>query len=521
MTRSLTALVVVVLAAVVAAPVVGPAVVTADTPTATTADGGGTVQPGDQLQGVVGVQGAEIAGDIEERAFGVAFATADTNASKAATVSAQVSDLEQRIGRLENRKDELRAARENGSIDDSEFRARMAVLVAEAATARRLANGTANATRRLPAAALEDRGVDPASVRSLGRRASNLTGPETAAIARSIAGNGVGRRVAGRNRPNVTGPPPGVPGGPPGRGNGTAGPPGRGNGTAGPPERDNGTAGPPGGGPGGPPSGVDYGAPSGVFGHGYGAEAGTFRDRSAAPGPLAVTESGEGVPLFTVGLRSTEPARVTLRLTFDLTTDADRRAFETLQDDEDARIDVRNRFRNRMQSVADNAERRVDRNMTVSDPGIGLSTSADGDTGIVTLSVAWTDLAGRAGGDPPNLVITEPFASGFTPSREFTVRILAPDNYRLTRANPEPMAQTERSASWAAGTSLNEFLLEFAPDDGTPLPSDALEEFDPASPTPGTSDGGGPSGAALTVGGLLALAIAAGGYLAWRRREEG
>jgi len=246
-----------------------------------------------------------------------------------------------------------------------------------------------------------------------------------------------------------------------------------------------------------------------------------FGRPSTGPEPLAVTESGEDVPLFTVGLRSTEPARVTLRLTFDLTTDADRRAFETLQDDEEARTDVRNRFRDRMGAVADNAERRVDQDMSVSEAGISLATSPDGDTGIVTLSVAWTDLAGRADGEPPNLVITEPFASGFTPSREFTVRVLAPDNYRLTRANPEPMEQTETSASWAAGTSLNDFLLEFAPEGGTPLPSDALEAFEPASPAPETSDGGGgPSSATLTVGGLLAIAIAAGGYLAWRRRGE-
>jgi len=517
--RVLTAFVVILLAAVVTAPIAGAVAVSADTPTETVTENASVVEPGDRLQGVVGVQEAEVSGDIEERAFGLAFTEAETNDSKAAVVESQVTSLEDRIERLENRTVEIRAARENGTIDESEYRARMAILATEAATARRLANETANATRRVPAEALAQRDVDPESVTSLGRRASNLSGPEVAGIARSIAGNGVGKRVAGRNRPNVSGPLPGVPGG----GNG---PPGQGN------ETDR-----PGGGnaEGSPSSAVhaesigireatslpsDRRRDRGAFVPGTGA--GAFEGRSGVPGQLAVTDTDEEVPLFTVGLRSTDPALVTLRLTFDLTTDTDRRAFETMQDDADARADVRDRFQRRMRSVANNTERRVDRNMTVSDPEIALTTSDDGDTGIVTLSVVWAELAGRAGGDvQPNLVITEPFASGFTPSREFTVRVLAPENYRLTRVRPEPMRQTETSASWAAGTSLDSFLLEFTPEDGTPLPTTAIEGFEPASPTPDTSTGdGGPSGATLAVGAVIAIAIAIGGFLAWRRRES-
>jgi hypothetical protein len=237
----------------------------------------------------------------------------------------------------------------------------------------------------------------------------------------------------------------------------------------------------------------------------------------------AATQGAESRPLFTVGLRSTDPARVTLQLTFDLTGDTDRRAFETMQEDPDARADVRNRFENRMGSVANNTERRVDRDMAVSDAEMALATSDDGDTGIVTLSVTWTGLAGRAGEEAnPNLVITEPFASGFTPSREFTVRILAPEDYRLTRVTPGPMNQTATSASWAAGTSLDDFLLEFAPSDKTPLPTTAIEGFEPTSPTGTTATGnGGSSTATLVVGALIAVAVAIGGVLAWRRRETG
>jgi hypothetical protein len=522
MSRLLNALAVVLLVAVVTAPITGTVVVTAETSTPTPANEE-RVEPGDRLQGIVGVQETEIGGDIEERAFGLAFAGAETNTSKAATVSAQVTDLRERIARLETRRAELRAARENGSIDGSEFRARMAILAAEARTTRRLANGTANATRRLPVIALTAQGVDPGSVRSLGRRASNLTGPEVAAIARSVAGSDVGRRVAGRNRPNVTGPPSGVPG--LGNGGNATDRIGVGNG------RDDGT-GPPGAGNG---RGTTTDRPGAISDAALGADSGgdpTRLDSAGAtpeaptglagnPGPLAVTETDDDAPLFTVKLRSTDPAEVALRLTFDLTTDSDRRAFETLQGDEDARTDVRDRFQERMQSVANSTERRVDRDMTVSDAEISLATSDDGDTGVVTLSIVWAELAGRAGEEArPNIVITEPFASGFTPSREFTVRILAPEEYRLTRVSPAPMRRTNTSAAWAAGTSLDAFLTEFTPTEGTPLPTTVVEEFEPSSPTPGTPSGGsGPSGATLTVGVLLAIAVAAGGYLAWRRRE--
>jgi len=523
MSRRLTALVVAVGIATVAAPISGVVVISGATPTSTPGANGTTVMPGDQLQGVVGVHGAEIEGDIEERAFAVAFTSAETNASRATAVGEQVSDLRERLRRLEREKGQLRAARENETIDGSEFRARMAILAAEAGSARRIANETANATRQLPDAALQSQNVDRASVRGLGRRASNLTGPQVAAIARSVAGRGVGKRIAARNRPNVTGPPVGVPGN---------GPPGN---DTGPPDDDNDTGPPDDPGPLDvgtaqvhPPAATGVGPASllsdrdpghGTLDAGHASGFGWSGSFAGPPEPAATTRSGEGVPLFSVDLQSTGPANVTLQLTFDLSTDADQRAFRTLQDDEEARADVRTRFQSRMQSVANSSERRVDRDMRVTDSAISLSTTADGETGVVTLSVVWENLAGRSAAARPNLVITEPFASGFTPSRQFTVRIVAPEDYRLTRVSPDPRDETNRSASWAAGTSLDGFTLEFAPPTGTPLPDDAIEDFQPTSPTAGPGSGGGPSLATLAVGGLMAIAVAIGGFLAWRRRE--
>ncbi|MFB6295677.1 MAG: hypothetical protein ABEH66_02405 [Halobacteriales archaeon] len=587
----------------VGAPIAGVAVVTADGASTPTPADEAAVAPGDRLQAAVGVQRAEVDGDIRERSFGVAFTTAGTNDSKAAAVGALVEDLEARLGRLEQRKRELDAARDNGTISKSEYRAELTVLAARIATVRRLANQSAAASRRLPAAALERRGVDPASIRALGNRAANLTGPEVAAIARSVAGERTGKGLAGGNRPNVTGPPSGGPGGgppggnvsgPPGENGGNeSGPPGEGGGNeSGPPGENGGNesgpsaedggngqsnegggneSGSPGEGgenTGGPPEGGGDGANASTAGSnlpavpeywvgraGFGAigvdshlaefersdgslllggTAGSslfVGDRHGSPGvrdmaPAVPSSVGrataeEGEPLFSVDLRTEGSARVTLRLAFDLSTDSDRKAFRTMQDDEEARADVRDRFESRLQDVANNSERRVDREMRVDDAAIALSTNDDGSTGVVTLSVSWTNLAGRTDDADPHLVITEPFASGFTPSRQFSVRITAPDRYRLTTVRPDPDGQTNASATWEAGTKLTDFTLVFAPGSATPLPDEAVEEFQPRSPTVTTApENGSSSIVSLLVGVGIAVAIAIGGALLWRRRRE-
>jgi hypothetical protein len=45
--------------------------------------------PGAQLAGVVGVQGAEVTGSVEQRSFGLQIAAARSNASKASVVANQ------------------------------------------------------------------------------------------------------------------------------------------------------------------------------------------------------------------------------------------------------------------------------------------------------------------------------------------------------------------------------------------------------------------------------------------------
>lgn len=183
----------------------------------------GAAPPGSQLTGVVGVQKAEIEGEIQSRGFGIALNRSDNASARAAVVARQVTDLNATLERLRERKAELDAARENGTITEGEYRARIAEVGARIATVQRLANQTESAARDLPEAALRERGVNPDAIGELRRNARNLSGPEVAAIARGIAGPGAGKGL-GRGPPaNVTGPPgngpPGLPGGgPPGDG---------------------------------------------------------------------------------------------------------------------------------------------------------------------------------------------------------------------------------------------------------------------------------------------------------------
>ncbi|GAA0265118.1 hypothetical protein [Halobacterium noricense] len=163
--------------------------------------------PGAQLAGVVDVQGAEVEGEVEQRSFGLQVAAANSNASKASVVANHTQTLDQRLEALRERKQELEAARENGSISEGRYRAEMAGLAARVSTLQSMTNETAETARSLPEEALAERGVNVSALERLRTSASNLSGPEVAAIARNIAG------VPGNNS---TGPP---------FGNGMAGPP--------------------------------------------------------------------------------------------------------------------------------------------------------------------------------------------------------------------------------------------------------------------------------------------------------
>ena len=219
--------------------------------------------------------------------------------------------------------------------------------------------------------------------------------------------------------------------------------------------------------------------------------------------PVAGATQGASEESFAVDLAADGSATVTVTTTFDLTNDNESDAFAELRDDDAASERFRTRFRDRMAGVAADAENATGREMAVTDASIAFRT--EGDTGVVEQSVTWTGLAAVEG---DRLVVTEPFASGFEPDRQF--RVAAPDGYDLD-ATPAPDGTGDGSATWDAGTSLDGFEVTASSPEtpmATATPPGGGTATDGGTETDGgTTAGSGPGfGAALAVLALLSVA---------------
>ncbi|WP_226483075.1 hypothetical protein [Natrinema amylolyticum] len=164
--------------------------------------GNESIRPGERFAAAVGVQNAEIEGDVSERAFGARIANAESNRTKAAVVAAGVNETDARMTELEERLADLNESRESGEISEGRYRAEVATTVAEMRSLERRAATAETAAAELPPEALAERNVDLESIRTLRERAGDLGGPETAAIARSIAGNGADRSAGNERGPD-------------------------------------------------------------------------------------------------------------------------------------------------------------------------------------------------------------------------------------------------------------------------------------------------------------------------------
>ncbi|ELY85378.1 hypothetical protein [Natrinema altunense] len=156
------------------------------------ADADTEIKPGERFAAAVGVQNAEIEGDVSERAFAARIANAESNRTKAAVVAAGVNETDARMTDLEDRLADLNESRETGAISEGRYRAAVATTVAEMRSLERRAATAETAAAELPPEALAAHGLDEEAIRTLRERAGDLGGPETAAVARSIAGDDVG-----------------------------------------------------------------------------------------------------------------------------------------------------------------------------------------------------------------------------------------------------------------------------------------------------------------------------------------
>ena len=153
------------------------------------------VAPGERMSGVLGVQDAEVEGEIAERGFGIAVANAATEDAQADVVADRLAIVEERLDDHEDRLAELEEQRAAGEIREGQYRAKVAQLEAERASTERLATQAAVVAQDLPTALLEERGISVEHIEELRERAHELTGPEVAAIAQEIAGPQVAEQL--------------------------------------------------------------------------------------------------------------------------------------------------------------------------------------------------------------------------------------------------------------------------------------------------------------------------------------
>jgi hypothetical protein len=157
--------------------------------------------PGEQFTGVVGAQEAELDGELETRAFGIAVANADSDAERAELIAERFDRNDEQLAEIEARHQTLREQRDAGTISEGTYRAKLTIAVAEASATNQTTNAAADEAADLPENVRSDYDIDDERVRALRNDAAELTGPEVADIAREIAGSNVGAPIDPDDRP--------------------------------------------------------------------------------------------------------------------------------------------------------------------------------------------------------------------------------------------------------------------------------------------------------------------------------
>lgn len=190
-------------------------------------------------------------------------------------------------------------------------------------------------------------------------------------------------------------------------------------------------------------------------------------------GAADATQDRPTQPAFVVELSESGDATVTLRTTFDLTTEQS--TFEELEADASDRTE---RFRDRLAVVANRTANATGREMAVTN--VRSETYAADGVGVLTLTAEWDGLAAET---DDGLRLREPFASGFETPRRFVVH--APDGHAVASASPEPTTENGGRVAWAAETDLSGFTVRTTENGTTPETTVAgPERTETRAPTP-------------------------------------
>lgn len=130
--------------------------------------------PGERTVGAVGVEAATVAGDVERARFERDLEAAATDEERAETIATYLNRSRDRLDALEARERRLDDARENGSMSAGEHDARTARLGTRAEAVAALSAAMAEAADELPADLRQEYGIEPAEIRDLEARATDL-----------------------------------------------------------------------------------------------------------------------------------------------------------------------------------------------------------------------------------------------------------------------------------------------------------------------------------------------------------
>lgn len=141
-----------------------------------TGDADGGIGHGTELSGVIQLYAVDAAVIVREESLSQQLEGAETEIELSTTIHDWVTEREVRIETLEDREQSLVSRFENGTLAEEEFRIRMAELERERSHLIRQLVDTELVVQELPAAVLEEAGIDVTEIRLLQDRAAKIGG---------------------------------------------------------------------------------------------------------------------------------------------------------------------------------------------------------------------------------------------------------------------------------------------------------------------------------------------------------
>jgi len=132
------------------------------------------VQPGQQLAGAVGAQGASVGTELWNRTLSDRLDNATTPGERAEVLADEADTIEEYVDLLAAVRANVTGAWANGTISEGEYRTSLSAFVVRAHAVELRANRTVRATESLPVAVRERNDLNVTRARNLSERARGL-----------------------------------------------------------------------------------------------------------------------------------------------------------------------------------------------------------------------------------------------------------------------------------------------------------------------------------------------------------